>query len=220
MTIFPSLLSTLHAHAQLRGDRLAHHLPDRVITYRRFWSRIERASARLQGEWGVMQGDCVIYWGMGHPDAIILYCALLRIGASLCPLEDCNSDYVQHMAEQLRSRLVVHDDALRMEKLSSHTLSSLLAAWSHFDPHVVQDDVSVPALFLPSNNQHTYKPTSLRELMQSDAYDFPDNETDSAPVRVDGSVFRQEMLTKIILPALMTARHLQFSLTEPMKKIS
>ena len=83
----PSLLSVLQGHANERGDLLAHVLPDRDITYRRLWSRTERASARLQGEWGVQAGDTVAYIGGGHPDAIVLYFSLLRIGASVLPLE-------------------------------------------------------------------------------------------------------------------------------------
>ena len=76
------LLAMLRSHAISHGDRRCHLLIDRVITYRRLWSRIERASARLQCEWGVAPGDTVAYVGTGHPDAIVLYAALLRIGAN------------------------------------------------------------------------------------------------------------------------------------------
>jgi non-ribosomal peptide synthetase component E (peptide arylation enzyme) len=52
----PDLLALLRDHADKHGDQLAHVLPDRDITYRRLWSRIERGSARLFGEWSVREG--------------------------------------------------------------------------------------------------------------------------------------------------------------------
>ena len=66
------LLAMLSAHAHEHGDLLCHWLPERLITYRRFWSRIERASARLQGEWGVKQGQTIAYVGASHPDIVVV----------------------------------------------------------------------------------------------------------------------------------------------------
>ena len=66
------LLAMLSAHAREHGDRLCHWLPERSITYRRLWSRIERASARLQGEWHVQSGQTVAYIGRSHPDIVVL----------------------------------------------------------------------------------------------------------------------------------------------------
>ena len=60
---FTDMLALLQRQAQAHSDAVAYVLPNRVITYRRFWSRIERACARLQGEWGVRQGDVVAYVG-------------------------------------------------------------------------------------------------------------------------------------------------------------
>jgi acyl-CoA synthetase (AMP-forming)/AMP-acid ligase II len=215
MTANYSLLSILHDHALSHGDYIAHLLPDRVITYRRFWSRIERASARLQGEWGVVAGDTVIYWGSGHPDAIILYCALLRLGAKLMPCEDRDREYVQHMVEQTKSQLVVHDDALTFTSSPAHSLSSLLADWCHFDPVVIQDESAMPALYLHDLIQNDKSAVSIGELIQALS---PLQQVDEAEaVVIDGPIFHKEKLINLILPALIAGRRLQFSLIESLK---
>ncbi len=215
MTANYSLLSILHDHALSHGDYIAHLLPDRVITYRRFWSRIERASARLQGEWGVVAGDTVIYWGSGHPDAIILYCALLRLGAKLMPCEDRDREYVQHMVEQTKSQLVVHDDALTFTSSPAHSLSSLLADWCHFDPVVIQDESVMPALYLHDRIQNDNRAVSIGELIQALS---PLQHVDEAEaVVIDGPIFHKEKLINLILPALIAGRRLQFSLIESLK---
>ena len=216
MTSNHSLLAILHDHALSHGENITHFLPDRVITYRRFWSRIERASARLQGEWHVKADDIVIYWGLGHPDAIILYCALLRLGAKLMPCEGREREYVQHMVEQTRSHLVVHDDALTFTSSPAHSLSALLADWCHFDPTVIQDESSKPTLFLPDLSDVNSEALSVSVLMQN-LSTLEQSETTEAVV-VDGPIFQKEKLTQLILPALVAKRRLQFSLIEQLKK--
>ena len=214
MTSNHSLLTILHEHALAHGDSIAHLLSDRVITYRRFWSRIERASARLQGEWDVKAGDIVIYWGLGHPDAIILYCALLRIGAKLLPCEDCDAEYVERMVEKMHGQLVVHDDALSFSVVEAKSLSALLADWCHFDPVVMQDESSAPTLYLPNLGGKNEEAMSIGELMQNVAV-LDQDKIDEA-IRVDGPIFLKEKLTQLILPALIAGRRLQFSLIEPL----
>ncbi len=216
MTTNHSLLAILHDHALSHGENIAHLLPDRVITYRRFWSRIERASARLQGEWHVKADDIVIYWGLGHPDAIVLYCALLRLGAKLMPCEGCDREYVQHMVEQTQSDLVIHDEALTFTSSPAHSLASLLADWCHFDPTVIQDESSKPSLFLPDLSDVNSEAVSVSELIQN-LSTLKQSEAAEAVV-VDGPIFQKEKLTQLILPALVTRRRLQFSLIEPIKK--
>ena len=215
MTANYSLLSILHDHALSHGDYIAHLLPDRVITYRRFWSRIERASARLQGEWGVVAGDTVIYWGSGHPDAIILYCALLRLGSKLMPCEDRDHGYVHHMVERTKSQLVVHDDALTFTSSPAHSLSSLLADWCHFDPVVIQDESATPALYLHNLIQNDHSAVSIGELIQ--ALSPLQQHDESEAVVIDGPIFHKEKLINLILPALIAGRRLQFSLIESLK---
>jgi len=211
-----SLLAILHDHALSHGENIAHLLPDHVITYRRFWSRIERASARLQGEWSVKAGDIVIYWGLGHPDAIILYCALLRLGAKLMPCEDRDHKYMQQMVEQTKSHLVVHDEALTFTSSPAYSLSSLLADWCHFDPTVIQDESSMPTLFLSDFSDVNGEAISVSELMQN--LSTLEQSEDAEAVVVDGPIFQKEKLTQLILPALVARRRLQFSLIEPLKK--
>lgn len=55
----------------------------RITTYRKLVSRIERATARLQGEWQIRPGGIAAYCGSGHQDAVVLYFALLQCGADL-----------------------------------------------------------------------------------------------------------------------------------------
>lgn len=212
MTSNHSLLTILHDHALAHGDSIAHLLSDRVITYRRFWSRIERASARLQGEWEVKTGDIVIYWGLGHPDAIILYCALLRIGAKLLPCEDCDAEVVERMVKKMHCQLVVHDDALSFPVGEAKSLSALLADWCHFDPVVMEDESSTPTLYLPNLSGNNEEALSLGELMQDIAV-LDQDEIDKV-IRVDGSIFLKDKLTQLILPALIARRRFLFSSIE------
>ncbi len=216
MTSNHSLLAILHDHALSHSENITHLLPDRVITYRRFWSRIERASARLQGEWHVKANDIVIYWGLGHPDAIILYCALLRLGAKLMPCEGREREYVQHMVEQTKSNLVIHDETFTYTTSPAHSLASLLADWCHFDPTVIQDESSKPSLFLPDLRDVNSEAVSVSELMQN--LSTLEQSEAAEVVVVDGPIFEKEKLTQLILPALVTRRRLQFSLIESLKK--
>ena len=227
MTINSSLLSVLQSHADQRGDRIAHFLPDRDITYRRLWSRIERASARLQGEWNVQQGDVVAYYGNGHPDAIVLYFALLRIGALLLPLEGMLENSAQHCLQQAGARLVVHDDGYVLESFFAQPLSMLLADWCHFEPILVKENPAFPALLLPQADGATLQPFSLQQLtgameaaMEAAKGAEVAAETDSASAvvstaaAVDQVIFSPKTLTTIIFPALLTAHELTFLAVE------
>lgn len=204
-----SFLSLLQSHADQRGDVLAHLLPDRDITYRRFWSRIERASARLQGEWNVQQGDVVAYCGNAHPDAIVLYFALLRIGAQLLALEGMQGKQMQYWLQLAGARLVVHDDDTIVEQVFAQPLSMLLADWCHFDPMLVKEDPALPVLLLPQSGGAALQAYSLQQLMVQMA---------SAPAAllVGQIIFEQQTLTQCILPALRDAKTLSFMSVEKM----
>jgi acyl-CoA synthetase (AMP-forming)/AMP-acid ligase II len=128
------MLALLQHQAQAHSDAVAYVLPDRVITYRRFWSRIERACARLQGEWGVRQGDVVAYVGHGHPDALVLYFALQRLGASLLPLEALASEFVQTALISQPVSLILHDDGMTFDTAKAQPLQLLLQDWCHYEP--------------------------------------------------------------------------------------
>lgn len=79
MHTFSILLEHAHAHPEAVALRCA----QRITSYRKLTSRIERATARLQGEWHIRPGDLVAYCGTGHQDALVLYFALLRCSADL-----------------------------------------------------------------------------------------------------------------------------------------
>ena len=149
MTDVSHLLAMLRQQAADLGESRCHLLPDRVITYRRLWSRIERASARLQGEWGVQRGQTVAYVSCGHPDAIVLYGALLRIGAVFMPLESLPDSSTSALLTSSGATLAIVDEGLSLQDIPTHPLSLLLADWCHADPVVVDEDPSARALLLP-----------------------------------------------------------------------
>jgi fatty-acyl-CoA synthase len=72
--------------ARTDPDRVAVHCAGVDTTRRRLANRIERATARLAGEWGVKAGDRVAYLGANSPEVLILLFALARLGAILLPL--------------------------------------------------------------------------------------------------------------------------------------
>ncbi len=218
------LLATLQSHAALHGEALAHLLPDRVITYRRFWSRIERAAARLQGEWGIQPEDTVAYVGHGHPDAIVLYCALMRLGALLLPLEEYAVAQAQRVMQQANVKLVVHDDHIKVEGMPAYALSLMLADWCHFDPVIVPEDEQRLSLLIPQKNDNvqTLVKTSLRQFLQMPASDVRANQfatdktdkADEAGVLVGRSVFDISMFAGVIVPALLAVQPIRFAVVE------
>jgi acyl-CoA synthetase (AMP-forming)/AMP-acid ligase II len=202
----PSMLMLLQTHATAHGEKLAHVLPLRDITYRRLWSRIERGSARLHGEWGVKSGDLVAYVGGGHPDAIVLYFSLLRIGASLLPLEARSTDYVSQTLAAMQPVLVIHDRELQVGEFPTHCLDDLLEAWSHHDPALVTDDMARRALWLQDDNGD-WQSFSLRELCDA----LPASPRSSF---IDDRIFSADLLVQVVLPSLRDLRLMQFAATD------
>ena len=221
MTSSLPLLATLQSHAALHGEALAHLLPDRVITYRRFWSRIERAAARLQGEWGIQPDESVAYVGNGHPDAIVLYCALMRLGALLLPLEEYPVAQALRVMQQANVKLIVHDDDIKIEGMPAHPLSLMLADWCHFDPVIVLEDVQRLSLLIPQKNGNVQAPLkiSLQQFLQMPASDLRANQfladaADDAGVLVGRSVFEVTLFAGVIVPALLAAQPMRFTVIE------
>ena len=206
----PDLLALLRDHADKRGDQLAHVLPDRDITYRRLWSRIERGSARLFGEWGVREGDLVAYVGGGHPDAIVLYFALLRLGAILLPLESVSTSEIQPVLDERQPKLLIqdHEGSTTGSTTESITyaLEALLASWSHHDPVLIDDPMSRPSLFV-RDAAHDWQLTSLDQLCKS----LP-----AAPRTsfIDQHIFTTDLLRNIVLPSLRDHLLMQFAATD------
>ncbi len=201
------MLELLHGHASLHEDRLAHVLPDRDITYRRLWSRIERGSARLQGEWGVRPGDLVAYVGSGHPDAIVLYFALLRIGASLLPLEAMPPADASAAIAACGAMLAVHDDGMAVDGVPARRLDDLLAVWSHVDPVLAGDETTRRALWLPGEAGQ-WQACSLFELCAA----LPPVPRSSF---IHDRIFSVDLMTQVLLPSLRDACLMQFTATDP-----
>jgi len=203
-----SMLELLEAHANTHGDALVHVLPVRDITYRRLCSRIERGSARLYGEWGVKAGDLVAYVGHGHPDAIVLYFSLLRIGASLLPLEAMPITEVNKALAAMNPVLVVHDEHVQTGLSHARPLEDLLAEWSHHEPLIATDEMTCRALWLPDKQGH-WQATSLIELCAA----LP-----IAPRSgfIADRIFTADLLVHVILPSLRDARRMQFAATDRM----
>ena len=140
-----NLFENLRDHARRIPDDIATSSPrHRLTTYRKLWSRIERASARLQGEWLVTSGDTVMYVGNGHADALVLWLALARLGAVLMPLETrALRDHASAIADRHGVRLLLHDDdmpaPLADDYCSCVVLSSLISR------HCAHDVISCPA---------------------------------------------------------------------------
>jgi len=205
------LLALLSAHAHEHGDLLCHWLPERLITYRRFWSRIERASARLQGEWGVKQGQTIAYVGASHPDIFVLYAALLRIGASFMPLEGISIQAALSFVQQADISLVVVDDHATLLGRATHYLPQLLADWCHFEPEVNEENPSAKSLLLPSASGVIDR-LSLSELCVKLS-------PRASSQWVTGSIFDVESLISIVLPSLRDMQTLHFSAIEKVASV-
>jgi acyl-CoA synthetase (AMP-forming)/AMP-acid ligase II len=206
MTDPSRLLAMLSAYAHEHGDLLCHWLPERLITYRRFWSRIERASARLQGEWGVKQGQTIVYVGASHPDIFVLYAALLRIGAAFMPLEGMSMSSALPFMQQAEISLVIVDEDVTIAERTAHYLPQLLADWCHFEPEVNEENPLAKSLLLPSASG-VIGHLSLSELCVKLSHR-------ASSQWVTGSRFDIESLTSIILPSLRDLQTLHFSAIE------
>lgn len=200
------LLAMLSAHAREHGDHVCHWLPERSITYRRLWSRIERASARLQGEWHVQSGQTIAYVGRSHPDVVVLYAALMRIGASFMPLEDIPIQSAFSFMQQADISLVVADEDLAFNDKPTQRLPQLLADWCHFDPAVIEENPAVRSLLLASASGGIDY-LSMNEL----CVNLP---VQASSHWLTGPVFTRESLIHIVLPSLRDLQRLYFSATE------
>ena len=203
---FTDMLALLQRQAQAHSDAVAYVLPNRIITYRRFWSRIERACARLQGEWGVRQGDVVAYVGTGHPDALILYFALLRLDASLLPLEALAPEVVRAALISQPVSLVLHDDGVEVDTIKAQSLQLLLEDWCHYEPLCVEEVSSNARLLLRADNGELQSLT-MDHLLSAMA-------PQARSLYVGQQIFSLNILTSVIFPALHAARELIFTATD------
>lgn len=182
----------------------------RAISFRRFWSRIERATARLQGEWHVMPGDHVVYWGNAHPDALILYVAVARCGARLLPLERTElRRHAQGIWDQYQPKAVVHDEGLLIDPALATpvmaSLPSMLSVRCHHDEDVEEND-GLPSLIDLSMEEDrlTARAYSVHSLVNQAA------DPDGAPPQVQDELFEPRRLSSRIFPALARGETVSF----------
>lgn len=144
----------LREHALSRPDATAVSTPYRVASYRKIWSRIERSTARLQGEWSIRPGDAIAYLGCGHLDALVMYFAAARCGARLLPLEHA---FLQGDAVALTQAhsvaLILHDDVMTIPggafEAVCRPLSSLIATACRHRDSVLEDSAAVSLFEFP-----------------------------------------------------------------------
>lgn len=194
--------SLLREHARLRTEAPAVSSPRRSMTYRKLWSRIERATARLQCEWGVAQGDTLAYLGKSHPDALVLYFSAARCGACLLPLSPDLSDIDRtRFIEKFRARLLIVDDDLHATLTSpAHSLSSLIATRCPQQPKEVVEDMCRPTLLCSSPEHppglHAFSLAELRNQRetQADAQSLSEGRIET--------LFERETFSLAVLPSL------------------
>jgi acyl-coenzyme A synthetase/AMP-(fatty) acid ligase len=202
-----NFFNILRQHVAAEPWAIASRSSRRAVTYRKFWSRIERASARLKGEWNVQHGDTVVYWGCGNQDALMLFVAVARCGAKLLPLEhDTLRSNVAAILQQHPAAVLLHDDELFVEDLANvriiSTLSSLIATRCHYHPEITEDD-TLPSLltFVQADKGALQsQETTLQQLVAQsvDAHAI-------SPFTLQTALFDADILAPHVLPVL-TAR--------------
>jgi len=189
------LFQALERHARETPHAIACASRFRLASYRKLWSRIERATARLQGEWEVGAGDVVAYWGDGHPDALVLYAALARCGALLLPLEHAAARAaLPRLADKVALTLALYDDELSPPRIAqpAYPLSRLIGEPCPYQARVAMPDPDTRSLLRP-NEDGSLQRLSLRQLADT---------ADSGERDLHGALFDADVLGAIVLPAL------------------
>jgi non-ribosomal peptide synthetase component F len=189
------LFQALERHARERPHAIACASRFRLASYRKLYSRIERATARLQGEWEIGAGDVVAYCGEGHPDALVLYAAVARCGALLLPLEHAAARAaLPQLAGTVGLALALIDDDLRPPRIAQpvHPLSSLIGTHCPWQAKVGVPDPDACSL-LRLHEGGRLQRLSLRQL---------GDEPDSGRRDVEGALFDAGVFGSVVLPAL------------------
>ena len=211
-----NLFRILRDHAQrVPEDVATSSSRHRLTTWRKLWSRVERASARLQGEWLVESGDVVMYCGNGHPDALILWLALARIGAVLLPLETAElRQRASTIADRHGVRLLLYDDGivapLQDDFCACKPLSLLISRRCDHVANGCRESVQEPSLIVSltgaGNEAHGQETRSFNLLELMDQSGAPVDWPDASP-----ALFDPDRLRRQILPALVSGTHLRFA---------
>ena len=201
---------------QDQPDAVAVVTPYRVASYRKMWSRIERSTARLQGEWGIVSGDTIVYLGCGHLDALVMYFAAARCGARVLPLEHAA---LQAAAPALvaasGARLVLHDDALDIDAArfgtSCRVLSSLIATVCRHRENVTEDSALISLLQWPQAHGAGASAPDLAQLRAASIAQLAARPVPASPERtVKNALFDIDVFARIVLPALLDGQTLHF----------
>lgn len=198
-----NLLDHLARHAREQPQAIACASRFRLASYRKLFSRIERATARLQGEWGVMPGDVVAYCGDGHPDALVLYAALARCGALLLPLEhDAARAALPRLAGDVALKLALFDDESSPPLIAqpAYPLSTLIGTPCKHQAKLDMPDPGAASL-LRLANDGTLSSFSLRQLASA---------PESAGRDVHGALFDADVFGPVVLPALCAGHTLRW----------
>ena len=207
-------------HVQDQPDAVACITPYRVASYRKMWSRIERSTARLQGEWGIRPGDTIAYVGCGHLDALVMYFAAARCGARLLPLE--------HAALQARAAaivaeagavLVLHDDALPPTPglalgVACRPLSTLIATICRHQESIIEDSKAVSLLQWPAQAVTAVDLVRQVDALQCRSIDqiadhaMPSGAADAHSL--SGPLFDAAVFGPLVLATLLSGRTLNF----------
>lgn len=197
--------SLLREHARVHTELPAVSSARRSMTYRKLWSRIERATARLQCEWGVGRDDTVVYLGNSHPDALVLFFSLGRSGARFLPLAASLGDSaLRQTLQEVKCTLLIVDDDLqaRGSACTSHILSSLIATRCPHEPGDVVEDMSRPLLLrCPNREASALQAASLADLREESR---PERECLPSEVRLAG-FFDDLAFSHTVLPVLEKA---------------
>lgn len=195
-----TLFDILRHHAATQPLAIASRSSRRVVTYRKFWSRIERGTARLKGEWGIKPGDTVVYWGRGHQDALMLYMATARCGARLLPLEHAAQQ--QDSAVLLKkypAAILLHDDEITFDTPPDvpriTNLSSMIATRCHHAPLIDEDPVQVSLIEPETGNGMT------AQNLQQRASGI--DTVAQSGFRVDAALFDAGIFAPGVLPVLI-----------------
>ena len=196
-----TLFDVLRCHVADRPDAIAVQTPYRSASYRKMWSRIERSTARLQGEWQIVPGDTIVYFGCGHLDALVMYYAAARCGARVLPLEHA---HLQVQAAEFiaatGAALLLHDDGIDPIDCSfgvpTRVLSSLIATvCQHRESG--QEDSTRASLLEPGPDAPVVRTHRTDELLAA-ASAAP-----SGPARVRGALFDREVFAPVVLATML-----------------
>lgn len=194
------LFDVLQRHARLQPDTVACASRFRHASYRKLYSRIERATARLQGEWHVKPGDVLAYCGHGHPDALVLYVALARCGAVLLPLEHGGGDQALAASAAV---LALFDDEIAPPRAApaAHPLSRLIGERCPFQASVTAPDPAACSL-LRLEGDGSLRPYSLAQMSAAPA---------SGAAGVHGALFDAGVFEQVVLPTLLAGATLSWT---------